>query len=77
MASPHAAGTAALCIASGKCTGGPADVMKKLHEDAAAKTGIDPSVAGYYGFEDDPNSPIRIDDIKSRYYGYLGYAGGY
>src|SRR5712691_9517844 len=65
MASPHAAGTAALCIATGNCPGMPSDVMGKLRLDAALHS------AGY-GFTGDPNSPIR-----DRYFGYLIYAGGY
>jgi subtilisin family serine protease len=66
MASPHAAGVAALCIASGQCTGSPADVIAKLRWDAAAQN---PS----YGFEGDPNhSPSAF-----RAYGYLLKAGAY
>jgi subtilisin len=85
MASPHAAGTAALCIAkrdvdgngtfetNGPCTGmTPSQVISKLRSDAAARTGSDNSVSPYYGFTDDPNTPNG-----SRYYGYLEYAGGY
>jgi subtilisin len=65
MASPHVAGTAALCIA-GPCAGmTPSEIMDKLRTDAAAPP------AGY-GFADDPNSPN-----DNRYYGYLVYAGGY
>jgi subtilisin family serine protease len=83
MASPHVAGTAALCIASGKCTGVPSDIMKKLRDDAKTKTGemacetytTDPTK--FYGFKDDPNCPKAIDDTKNRYYGYVMYAGGY
>jgi len=75
MASPHVAGTAALCIATssttGKCTGGPSDVMDDLRSDAAARSN-DPAVSPYYGFTDDPKTPNG-----SRYYGYLEYAGGY
>lgn len=71
MASPHAAGTAAFCITSGQCTGGPTDIMSKLRSDAAERSN-DPTVSPYYGFQDDPNSPNGI-----RYYGYLLYAGGY
>ena len=75
MASPHVAGTAALCIATsgttGKCTDGPSDVMSDLRSDAAARSN-DPAVSPYYGFTDDPNTPNG-----SRYYGYLEYAGGY
>ena len=65
MASPHVAGTASLCIASGGCSGTPANVIGKLRADAAAR-------AGGYGFVGDPNSPN-----VNRYYGYLVYAGGY
>jgi subtilisin len=76
MASPHVGGTAALCIATsgttGKCTGGPTDVMGDLRTDAKEKTGNDRLVENYYGFKGDPNEKIR-----DRYYGYLVYAGGY
>jgi len=76
MASPHVAGTAALCIATsgttGKCTGGPSDVMSDLRSDAAARSN-DPAVSPYYGFTDDPNTP----NTSRHYYGYLEYAGGY
>jgi subtilisin len=65
MASPHAAGVAALCIA-GPCTGmGPSQVMTKLRSDAAAQPAV-------YGFAGDPNSPSG-----TRSYGHLTYAGGY
>jgi subtilisin len=66
MASPHVAGTAALCIATANCPGGPTSVMTKLRNDAAAQ----PST---YGFTGDPNNPPS----GSRYYGYLVHAGGY
>src|SRR5215211_6772765 len=76
MASPHVAGTAALCIATsgttGKCTGGPSDVMSDLRSDAEARSN-DPAVSPYYGFTDDPNTP----NTSRHYYGYLEYAGGY
>jgi subtilisin len=65
MASPHVAGTAALCIA-GPCAGmTPSQVMAELRADAAAQPAS-------YGFTGDPNSPNG-----TRYYGYLVYAGGY
>ena len=65
MASPHAAGAAALCIGTGKCTGTPAAVIDRLRLDA--------SVQPFgYGFLGDPGNPIG-----GRYYGYLIYAGGY
>jgi subtilisin family serine protease len=65
MASPHAAGTAALCIATGTCPGTPADVINKLRFDASVQLAD-------YGFLGDPNNPIA-----GRYYGYLIYAAGY
>lgn len=67
MASPHIAGTAALCIASGQCTGGPTDVMSRLRSDAAAQPAS-------YGFAEDAH---QVTTAGSRYYGYLEYAGGY
>jgi subtilisin len=65
MASPHVAGTAALCIAKGGCSGSPSAIISKLRSDAAARPAS-------YGFAGDPNSPSG-----NRYYGYLVYAGGY
>ena len=66
MATPHAAGTVALCIATGACAGlSPAEIVSKLRADAAAQPASN-------GFTDDPRSPI-----SGRYYGYLLYAGGY
>ena len=65
MASPHVAGTAALCIAAGACTGTPAAVISKLRADASVQP------LGY-GFTGDPNHPIG-----DRFYGYLLWAGGY
>src|ERR671911_297325 len=63
MASPHAAGTAALCIAkrdvdgdgifetNGPCTGmTPSQVISKLRSDAEGQPAS-------YGFTDDPNTP--------------------
>lgn len=68
MASPHAAGTVALCIASvlpSTCAGlSPSAIIAKIRADAAAQP------AGY-GFAGDANSG------GSRYYGHLIYAGGY
>ncbi|MEK6207998.1 MAG: S8 family serine peptidase [Chloroflexota bacterium] len=71
FASPHVAGTVALCISSGKCTGAPADVIQTLRTDADPNS-PNPKVTPYYGFKGDPNSPV-----PGRYYGYLVYAGGY
>jgi len=72
MASPHVAGTAALCIASGKCSGGPASIASKLRSDAATQPAS-------YGFEGDPYNPITTGGGRpsTLYYGYLAYAGGY
>jgi subtilisin len=65
MATPHAAGTAALCIATGNCPGPPSQVISKLRSDA------DSHAIGY-GFSGDPNAPIA-----GRFYGHLLWAGGY
>jgi subtilisin family serine protease len=65
MASPHVAGTAALCLA-GPCAGmSPRQVMAKLRADAAARPAD-------FGFTGDPRSPS-----SGRYYGYLDHAGAY
>ncbi|MEV7523842.1 S8 family serine peptidase [Streptomyces sp. NPDC091371] len=65
MASPHVAGTAALCL-TGPCAGmTPAQVAAKLRDDAAAQPAA-------YGFAGDPNAPV-----SGRYYGHLVHAGGY
>lgn len=69
MASPHVAGTVALCIASGPCAGlTPAQVVQKIVADAGAHTGANPD----YGFAGDPLHPV-----SGKYYGYLVWAGGY
>jgi subtilisin len=65
MASPHVAGTAALCIATGHCPGKPTDVVTKLRFDASVQ-------GSGYGFSGDPDSPFG-----DRYYGYLIPARGY
>jgi subtilisin family serine protease len=76
MASPHVAGTVALCIASGECTSPtPAEIMARLRQDAA---GTSPG----YGFTGDPDDPIISGGGRRRppttlYYGHLIYAGGY
>lgn len=67
MASPHVAGTAARCIASGQCTGTPGDIISKLRADAKAQPES-------YGFAEDPH---KVKDAGKRYYGHLEYAGGY
>jgi subtilisin family serine protease len=70
MASPHVAGTAALCIGFGACSGGPSQVIAKLRNDAAAQ-------ATSYGFVGDPNAPVTDGQGRTLYFGYLVYAGGY
>jgi len=66
MASPHVAGVAALCIASGSCANmTPQQMITKLRNDAAAQSTS-------YGFKDDPSAPNG-----NRYYGNLVYTGGY
>jgi subtilisin len=74
MASPHVAGTAALCIASGACAGTVSQIVQELRADAAAQP---PS----YGFTGDPGHPTGTCGPKgcsgsNRYYGYLAFAGG-
>jgi subtilisin len=65
MASPHAAGTVALCIASGTCAAlTPSGIIAQLRSDAAAH-------AAGYGFTGDATSG------GGNYYGYLIYAGAY
>ncbi len=65
MASPHVAGTAALCIETQHCGGTPANVITTLRSDAAAQDPL-------YGFIGDPNHVIL-----GRAYGYLLRAGAY
>ncbi|HUF58659.1 MAG TPA: S8 family serine peptidase [Actinomycetota bacterium] len=68
MASPHVAGTVALCLSSATCSGTPAQIASKLRTDAQ-----NADASNAYGFVQDPNS----SPITGRYYGYLEYAGGY
>ncbi len=68
MASPHVAGTVALCLSSGTCSGTPAQIISELGADAAAADS-----GNGYGFQGDPNS----SPVDGRYFGYLAYAGGY
>jgi subtilisin family serine protease len=72
MASPHVAGTVALCIAvSGPCaTLSPSEIITRLWSDAKVRSAD--STLPYYGFDGDANSTVG-----GRYYGYLIYAGGY
>jgi subtilisin len=66
MASPHVAGVAALCIASGACVGTPTQVIQKIRSDAQSHSTAFPG----YGFTGSPFS-------GSQYFGYLSWAGGY
>ena len=71
MSSPTAAGTVALCIASGACAGlTPPQIIQKIIGDAAAYN-TDKKNGGY-GFEGDPLRPV-----SGKYYGYLIHAGSY
>jgi subtilisin len=71
MAAPHVAGTVALCLDRGACSGTPAEIMQKVRADAAAR----PS---NYGFDGDPFRPIVAQGSGiTQNYGYLVYAGGY
>lgn len=67
FSAPAVAGTAALCIARGKCNG-PHQTMHRLLKDAKAYNLAHPN----YGFLGDP-----LDPIGPQYYGYLINAGIY
>jgi subtilisin len=63
MASPHVAGTVALCISSGGCAGlTPAQIIQKMRSDAEVYNNANPD----YGFVGDPLRPVT-----GKYYGYL------
>jgi subtilisin len=71
MATPHAAGTVALCMgssgAAGPCAGrAPADVIQRIRSDAAAAA---PALGGFLG---DPDNPVA-----DRYFGPLVSAAAY
>jgi subtilisin family serine protease len=69
MASPHVAGTVAVCLASGACAGlNPAQIRAKLVADATSYNLANPG----YGFQGDPLRPI-----SGKHYGYLIRAGLY
>lgn len=63
MAAPHVTGAVALCIASGRCRGTPAAIIRQLRADATAHGD---------GFAGDERSPVA-----RRHYGDLVWAGGY
>ncbi|HEU4656136.1 MAG TPA: S8 family serine peptidase [Capillimicrobium sp.] len=54
FASPHIAGLAALCVASGRCSGQPLADLSRLLADAEATNRADPA----YGFRGDPLRPF-------------------
>jgi subtilisin len=68
MASPNMAGTVALCIATGACTGTPSQIIAKMRSDAQSYNQANSG----YGFTGDPGHPV-----SGRYYGYLTRAGAY
>jgi hypothetical protein len=69
MSTPHAAGTANLCFASGACAGTPAETIARLTADAAAQNAAAPD----FGFTGDPlHAPV-----SGRYYGYLLRTGAF
>jgi subtilisin len=63
MAAPHVSAAVALCIASGRCAGSPAAIIRQVRADAASHGG---------GFAGDDKAPSA-----SRRYGDLVWAGGY
>lgn len=63
MAAPHVSGVVALCIASGRCRGTPAAIIRQVRADAAAHGN---------GFSGDDRAPVA-----GRRYGDLVWAGGY
>lgn len=63
MAAPHVSGAVALCIASGRCTGAPAAIIRQVRADASAHGA---------GFSGDDHAPRN-----GRRYGDLVWAGGY
>jgi len=72
MATPHATGTAALCIAGPCAAMAPSLVIERLRSDAAARP-------AEYGFLGAPSNPITTGGSvpKTLFYGDLVYAGAY
>jgi subtilisin len=68
MSSPHVAGLVALCLASGRCSGTPAEIIQQVRSAASTESTVVPA----FGFAGDPNSPTGAG-----YFGYLVYAGGF
>jgi len=74
MATPHVTGTAALCIATGTCTGTPAQIIEKLRSDAKTYNDTTPG----YGFLGDPLRPVSNKRSgQLNYYGYLIWVAAY
>ncbi len=74
MATPHVAGSVALCLgsggATGPCTGlSPARIVQKLRSDAAAHATT--TANGFFG---DPLQPVPN---TNKYFGYLTWDGAY
>ena len=72
MATPHVAGSVALCLgtggATGPCTGfSPAQIVQKLRSDASAH-----ATSANNGFTGDPLHPV-----SGKYFGYLTWDGAY
>lgn len=63
MAAPHVAATVALCIASGRCRGAPAAIIRQVRADAAARA--------------DHFSGDERSLIAGRHFGELAWAGSY
>ena len=63
MAAPHVSATVALCLASGRCRGSVAAIIRQVRADAAAHGD---------GFAGDEHAPIG-----RRHYGDLVWAGSY
>jgi subtilisin len=68
MAAPHVAGMTALCIATSKCVGAPAQIIQKIRADARAYS----KAAKGYGFTGDPLRPL-----SGKFFGYLTHAAAY
>jgi hypothetical protein len=58
----------AFCLASGGCSGTPAEIIQQVRIAASAQSTLVPS----FGFADDPNLPVA-----GEYFGYLAYAAGF
>ncbi|WP_162830286.1 S8 family serine peptidase [Amycolatopsis palatopharyngis] len=67
MATPHVAGTVALCLTSGACAGSPKQVIDRVRNDAQQHHTDTHGASGFTG------SP----SIDGRYYGYLAWSGNY